>query len=646
MLKTKTKSIYYVIYFAILVVTAFFFYFLISNAIIQKREREYYENSWQYVADTNFELKTETNEDGTIETFYAISTPEQLAGFFQMSHSDTVGAESISTYGYKLTNDIDLSGKTWSFSSFSGTFNGNSRHIYNLNINANAQNVGFVSVLYGTIKNVYFDNAQVINTNTAGKAYRTGVVAGFVSGGHIINVTVQKGSVTGNINKGNNDRCAGGIAGYMNNGEIKNCINTANVSTSKFVGGIVGKMNAGTISGCFNKENSLSNGNNIWPRLGGIVAESYGVIENCVNMSSLRLENNVDGDIRIGGIVGHNGGDLSACENLGTIYGGNYYNNTTYVGGIAGYSTKNIFNCYNSGGVYSKAKTWTSSSDSNVSISSDTKRHNHTFYYEDDELWSHGVSYMLEYKRNVSKIEITDIQSFAGGIVGYGDCSVSNSYNEGVISGGYKKIYAQISESMVSEISGYSWGSKSSSITYYFTVYTNCRVGAINGNQQKDSENKNVISKSSKCLYQGSNSFKLSYYTSKNYTTKEIKGNNRVSSNPIVIDNESGIDRDDSNIHGEINQEIISKTNSYQITTNPKYSDSGKGESGFYEGCNLTSFYNKAQIIFQVNDVDTTFEKDSKVTFVSTFTTSNLSTLGTSNWEMVNGKPRLKNLYW
>ena len=66
MTKTKKlKIVYWIVYFAILVATAFFIYFLISNAIIQKQARDYYEQSWQYVADTNLELVTEENEDGT-----------------------------------------------------------------------------------------------------------------------------------------------------------------------------------------------------------------------------------------------------------------------------------------------------------------------------------------------------------------------------------------------------------------------------------------------------------------------------------------------------------------------------------------------------------------------------------------------------
>ena len=64
MKKTRNLKIaYLLIYCAIFIVTIYFAIFAISNYITQKKEYELFKQSWQYVADTNIELKTDTNYD-------------------------------------------------------------------------------------------------------------------------------------------------------------------------------------------------------------------------------------------------------------------------------------------------------------------------------------------------------------------------------------------------------------------------------------------------------------------------------------------------------------------------------------------------------------------------------------------------------
>lgn len=645
MKKTRNLEIaYLLIYCAIFIVTIYFAIFAISNYITQKKEYELFKQSWQYVADTNIELKTDTNEDGTTETYYAISTPEQLAGMFEVVNSNSVNAESINTYTYKLTQNIDLSGKTWSIVNFykGYVFDGNSFHIQNLNISSSSTNVGFVGVLYGTIQNLYFDNATIKNTNNTGAANKTGVVAGRVSGGEIINVTVDSNSsVTGNYYLNNNDRCAGGIAGYISSGKIINCINYASVGTAKFVGGIVGEIDSGTIENCTNYSSILNAGSNEYPRVGGIVGESYGSISYCSNLGNVTYSVYATGDFRVGGIVGHNGGNLSLCVNKGSIYGTNTSTAIAYAGGIAGYSNEKIENCLNTGSISAYSAKLSSSSSQNVV----TKSVSETEYYKNTYFFWGWATEWFWYTRNSASITITNIDAYAGGIVGVGNAEVSNCYNSGQITGGYKKISVSITETLKKDakyLSVAGGNPVSRSHTSTFDVFTMIGTGAINGG---DSTTKQSICKNDCLKFQNGESYinsgGLIYYQSVGSWAfmSEMGGTSygsKTSDEFDVIEIAKNECNTSSQTAGKVVQRVTMTDYSYTVKT---YAKSKKNDEDWANG-------NVDTTMLEITNVNTKLVKNKNVTFVSSFDESYLSTLGTSNWFIQDGEPMLKDFYW
>ncbi|GAB5464844.1 MAG: hypothetical protein Kapaf2KO_02800 [Candidatus Kapaibacteriales bacterium] len=74
--------------------------------------------------------------------------------------------------------------------------------------------------------------------------------------------------------------------------------------------------------------------------VGGIVAENYGVIDKCENITNLE-----DGRLRVGGIAGSNHGIIKNSTNYGKVFG------SKNIGGITGYSDSLIVKCINYGQV-------------------------------------------------------------------------------------------------------------------------------------------------------------------------------------------------------------------------------------------------------------------------------------------------------
>jgi hypothetical protein len=92
-----------------------------------------------------------------------------------------------------------------------------------------------------------------------------------------------------------------------NFGVVDNCINNANVTASLNVGGIV-RINNGLILNCINNGTLISGS-----YVAGIAVENYGTIDNCVNSGSITSES--DGS----GITISNKNILKNCINYGTV---------------------------------------------------------------------------------------------------------------------------------------------------------------------------------------------------------------------------------------------------------------------------------------------------------------------------------------
>lgn len=246
-----------------------------------------------------------------------------------------------------------------SVKSFPGTFDGDGHTISGLNVTASAEEktrfFGLFGQVEGTIKNLTVASSTV---DCSGKdSANTGAIAGCIYyGAAIENCHVAEDvSVTGSYT-------TGGLAGQMN-GTMTNCTNAGSVTGTSEVGvagGLAGQIagykenaNDGTVDNCTNYGTVQSAGD-----AGGVAGSMLkGSIRNSVNEASVSGENT--GGIL--GIINAAQTDgtasdhiLSNCTNSGAVTG------SEHAGGIAAdasITTGNvtITNCTNSGSVLGQA---------------------------------------------------------------------------------------------------------------------------------------------------------------------------------------------------------------------------------------------------------------------------------------------------
>lgn len=286
---------------------------------------------------TSSEDVTDTNNDGIFEIYNAA----QLAGF-----ADQVNNKNLDFSGktVKLMADIDLNNQPWTpiglnadgTSKFKGTFEGNGKTIYNLNVvsvdarslvNETYTSAGFFGATTGKIQNFTIDGA-VIKHITSGNTTTNGiaVVAGSTAYGATIDgVTVKNAKVEGN-------RYVAGIVGYMD-GTVTNCtvdgielIATPNEVANGYdngdkAGGIVGYMNSNAKEISNNKvTNFIIKG---YRDLGGILGRSTSVTgfvftgnqvsNGSVTVDASKSYSSAAGDA--GMLIGDNSGNVSLDGN-------------------------------------------------------------------------------------------------------------------------------------------------------------------------------------------------------------------------------------------------------------------------------------------------------------------------------------------
>ncbi len=171
-----------------------------------------------------------------------------------------------------------------------------------------------------------------------------GIVGSTQQGGEIIDCTNSAEAEFLNVYS----RC-GGIAGFVNEATVMDCVNNGDITVAYAVcGGIAGE-NRGNIVTCQNHGNISGQS-----RIGGIVGDNYAG----VNVARIRFCLNtgeISGHSFIGGIAGINYSICSGCINRGTVrYTGDGDSTGEGIGGIngglagpAGY----VLACYNTGRV-------------------------------------------------------------------------------------------------------------------------------------------------------------------------------------------------------------------------------------------------------------------------------------------------------
>lgn len=217
--------------------------------------------------------------DGTLENPWLIKTPTQLT----YMRDDLVSGE---TRYFKLVTDIDMAGIEWAPLNNADPYDkflfldGDGYTISNLTIKDGAAYASFAGVLYGTIKNITFSNADI----TAGAGNKSGIVAGYVGTAAALapctlsNVVVTNSTITGARSMGavagqvataeatfRNCRVidtqviqtasatshAGGFVGYAQaNAKYIDCVSNATVEGTEFTGGFAGYIGMGTFIRC------------------------------------------------------------------------------------------------------------------------------------------------------------------------------------------------------------------------------------------------------------------------------------------------------------------------------------------------------------------------------------------------------------
>jgi hypothetical protein len=274
--------------------------------------------------------------------------PEMDAnGFYKIGTVDELKwfASRVSGTNHALTNNDHNGGINAILTnnitvSASDEFTAIGQYITDVVISTQLNAVAYNGTFDGNGKSITFDDMTVQN----------GIASLFVnigSNGVVKNLTV-KGSIIKIYHPSYNPSSGAGITSFVggiaanSDGLIENCAFDGTISNRggnvDNIGGIVGNSTAlATIKDCTAKGTITGNGASNY--IGGIVGKNFGSIISCKN------EATISGNNYIGGIVGQSTGNIDNSENTGDISGKNC------VGGIGGNFNAVVTKSINSGKV-------------------------------------------------------------------------------------------------------------------------------------------------------------------------------------------------------------------------------------------------------------------------------------------------------
>lgn len=185
-----------------------------------------------------------TNGAGTV--IYKVSNGAELAWIAQFVNSGAAKtAWSYNQMSVVLENDIDLNNVAWTpignkDNSFTWTFDGQGKTIYNLNVTGQYAGL-FGYLLNGAhIKNVNIENAVATGTN---ESYAGALVAFSTAAGGVTYPTIENCSVK-NVTA-TSTKSAGALVGsFLEEDYIKDCSVDNAIVLGQHAGGIVGTINA------------------------------------------------------------------------------------------------------------------------------------------------------------------------------------------------------------------------------------------------------------------------------------------------------------------------------------------------------------------------------------------------------------------
>ena len=299
-------------------------------------------------------------------TLYAKWTLIQIQGYQISTPAHLNNVRNDLSGRYTLTADISLSSyANWNpigsdGAPFTGKIDGNGHKITGLKINRIEENYAglFGYVSGGEIINLTLENVDIVGGGIAGgiaaamenstitNCRSTGIIAGVSAGGitgHADNSTITNCNSAVNVYVG---LYSGGIAGIALNSTIMDCHSTGNITAELFAGGITGGQEGGSITGSYNTGNVTAE-----LFAGGITGGlEGGTIKGSYNTGSIRSNSNTGGitDQAAGGIAGYAVLDSAITES----YNEGYINSSSNSGGITGQLWDSaISNCYNTGDI-------------------------------------------------------------------------------------------------------------------------------------------------------------------------------------------------------------------------------------------------------------------------------------------------------
>ena len=232
-----------------------------------------------------------------------------------------------------LTNWIPIGTKEYPYS---GVFDGNGYVIKGIYHSCKGDNDLFVDESYiglfgcvdgGQIKHLGIESGYIY---CAGKNGSIGGIVGYIKNGDVVdcfNSAILISSLT-DTRYGDG---IGGIIGYGDNSNIERCFTTSSCSVISEkgqigvdTGGIAGYISDSNLVECCNKATVIGYNND--SNIGGLAGTAYNTkISNCYNSGKIwaRLSENIEESaIRVGGLIGYLGGPYSVfrnCYNIGKV---------------------------------------------------------------------------------------------------------------------------------------------------------------------------------------------------------------------------------------------------------------------------------------------------------------------------------------
>lgn len=628
--------------------------------------------------------------DGTLESPFLIYNASQLATMAKLISITNVNATKV----YKLADNINLSSYEWNpigttSYPFRGVFDGNGYVISGLNIasDSNIVHAGlFGCTNEATIKNFSIMNfGSSISANSEISQTYAGAFVGYAQNSTFTDLS-NLGVPVYSMSK--DTAYSGGIVGYSSSCNFNMVSNYANIvsyvkndlSQKKiyaYSGGIVGRA--------YGASNSITYARNN----GSVKSFADGTKTTTINVLGIPVTIHTQSSytyIFAGGIIGQSNVIISTSFNSGEIICGgsssfvlnnitysNYLPRTSYAGGIAGESTNTISNTFNTGNITANAFETKTETEEELKILPSTRDridehigeawNNQIYYYLHGNVLYARSEVPNDVKSKIGKVITKTNNAYSGGIVGYTDNSISNSYNDGQILGGGKEKTKYISRSLGLYIERTSWfGAKGiiEKVIYYIIelkYFDELFYGSINGNLNSTTTS-SYGSVSTQNFQKTINidSYYQTYYFGPltNNTNITTANDTYSSSNKIVLTPTYDHIYHDTFASGNEIEYIKNVTFTYNISRKDNnavmnilmnYSNSyrwDKNWAGY-----LTGDYYTESVPYSY-DVDLNQKINYSIKYATNLTTTNLG--GSTYWAKIGGingnRPYIKDFYW